>query len=406
MKEMKRVYLFFVVNVIFHMAASFAHPVTPTIIQQRGFGDYMFGVALAAMMTANFFFSPFWGKLVNFLSSRRVILICSIGYAVGQAMFGLASTEGNMVAARMFAGIFTGGVFTALLTYLVNTSPDQQRSNYLTVAATIQTVGSAFGYFVGGMLGEINVSVAIIAQVVTLSGCGVLFYFICQDDTVEQLGEVKPRALLRETNPIVAFLDGRRFMTPLLATLLVVGALASLGNSAFDQSFNYYLKAQLGLSSGYNGAIKALIGFVCLVANGTVGLWLINKTDIRRSSIYVFMFCSLSLLGVILLTALVPFVAANVLYFAFFAVSVPITQSLVANMGKGKDSNLVMGYFNGLKALGGIFGALSAGLLYTVNPKWPFMLGVAAFATATIVSAYHDYLSKLAGVEDTILGPQ
>lgn len=404
MKETKRVFLFFAVNVIFHMAASFAHPVTPTIIQQRGFGDYMFGVALASMMTANFFFSPFWGKLINFLSSRKVILICSLGYAAGQAMFGMASSEGMIVAARMFAGIFTGGVFTAFLTYLVNTSPAHMRSNYLTIAATIQTVGSAFGYFVGGMLGEIGVSVTIIAQVVTLAGCGVLFYFICQDDAINRSDKVNAKTLIREANPIAAFLDGKSIMTPLLVTLFIVCALTNLGNAAFDQSFNYYLKAQLGLSSGYNGAIKALIGFVCLAANATIGLWLINKTDIRRSSIYVFLFCSLSILGVILLNALVPFVAANVLYFAFFAVSVPITQSLVADMGKGKDSNLVMGYFNGLKSLGGIFGALAAGLLYTVNAKWPFILGFSAFGTATIVSAYHYYLSKpkRAGISEQV----
>lgn len=397
MNDRKRVLLFFVTNVLFHMAASFAHPVTPTIIQQRGFGDYMFGVALASMMTANFFFSPFWGKLVNYLGSRRIILVCSLGYAAGQALFGMAESESMMVAARMFAGVFTGGVFTAFLTYLVNTSPLHMRSNYLTIAATIQTVGSAFGYFVGGMLGEVSVNVAIMAQVVTLGACGVAFFFVCEDDATKRYEDVKVGALFKEANPVSAFLDGRTIMTPLLATLFIVGAASNMGNSAFDQSFNYYLREQLGLTSGYNGAIKALVGFVCLAANATVGLWLVNKTDIRRSTIFVYMFSSLSILGVIWLNPLVPFVASNVLYFAFFAVSVPLTQSLIANMAKDKDSNLVMGFFNGLKSLGGIFGALSAGFLYTVNPKSPFILAFVVFAGATVVSAYHYRLSK--GVE-------
>jgi DHA1 family multidrug resistance protein-like MFS transporter len=294
----------------------------------------------------------------------------------------------------MFAGVFTGGVFTAFLTYLVNTSPLHARSNYLTIAATIQTVGSAFGYFIGGMLGEISVNLAILAQVLTLGSCGILFFFICEDDAVKRYEDIKVGALFREANPISAFLDGRTIMTSLLVTLFVVGAASNMGNSAFDQSFNYYLREQLGLTSGYNGAIKALVGFVCLAANGTVGLWLVNKTDIRRSTIFVYMFCSIAILGVILLNPLVPFIASNVLYFAFFAVSVPLTQSLVANMAKDKDSNLVMGFFNGLKSLGGIIGALSAGFLYTVNPKSPFVLGFVAFAIATAVSAYHYHLSK------------
>ena len=40
------------------------------------------------------------------------MLICGIGYAVGQAIFGAAQTELQVVGGRMFAGIFTGGMFT------------------------------------------------------------------------------------------------------------------------------------------------------------------------------------------------------------------------------------------------------------------------------------------------------
>ncbi len=394
MKDSKRVYLFFSVSILLSMAANFAHPVTPTIIQERGFGDYMFGVALAAMMTANFLFSPFWGQLISYISSRRVMLIGCLGYATGQAMFGMAHTEGLMVAARLFAGIFTGGLFTATLTYVINTSPDEMRSRYLTAAATISTVASAFGYFIGGMLGEIGVNVSITAQVIGLASCGLLFYFACEDDATTDIREVKPRVLFKKANPLAAFLAGRHIMTPILVSIVAVAGLASLGASGFDQSFNYYLRAQLGLSSGYNGAIKAVIGLVSLVANSTICIWLINKTDIRRSSIYVYLLCSFAMLGVVLSNATAPFVAANIIYFGFYAISIPLTQSLVADQAKGTDSNLVMGFYNGLRALGGIFGALSAGLLYTLNPKWPFILGLAAFGVATVAMAYHYRLGK------------
>ncbi|MGI6344515.1 MAG: MFS transporter [Bacillota bacterium] len=389
MKETRRIYLFFAVNILYSMAASFAHPVTPTIIQQRGFGDYMFGVALGTQLAVNFLFSPFWGRLVNYLSSRRIILFCSLGYAAGQAMFGLAGSEAMMVAARMFAGIFVGGVFTSLLTYIVNTSPETLRGQHLTVLATIQTVASAFGYFAGGMLGEIGVGVTMTAQVVLLAVGGVLFYLVCQDDAQTTLANVQPRALLREANPVAALLAGRQIMTPILACVFVISALANLGNNAFDQSFNYYLKAQLQLTSGYNGAIKAVIGLISLVTNGLIGMWLIKRTDIRRSTIYVYLGCAAATLGVVLLNSTVPFVITSVIYFGFFAISVPLTQSLAAVHARGGDSNLVMGFFNGLKALGGIFGALAAGLLYTANPKWPFLLGFAAFALSTLVSLRH-----------------
>lgn len=45
--------LFFVICAVFYVAASFAHPVTPSFIKEYGLNDYMFGVALSAMMTVN-----------------------------------------------------------------------------------------------------------------------------------------------------------------------------------------------------------------------------------------------------------------------------------------------------------------------------------------------------------------
>ena len=394
MQEKRQANLFFLVSILLNLAANFAHAVTPTIIKDRGFGDYMFGVALASMMAVNFLVSPFWGKLVTYVSSRRVILICSLGYAIGQALFWLAGTELAMVGARMFAGAFTAGLFTACLTYVVNTTPTELRGRNLTVMATIQMVASAFGFFVGGMLGEFGVGFTMAAQVSILAASGVLFFLVCKDDRATVPQGISPKSLFKEANPVAAFLAGRQIMTPLLIAVFAIAALANLGSIAFDQSFNYYLRAQLGLSSGYNGAIKGVIGLVSLAANVTIGLWLVGNTDIRRSSVFVHLLCACSMLGVVLLDSVVPFVAANIIYFGIFAVSVPLTQNLLARTAEDKDSNLTMGYYNGVKSLGGIVGALSSGVLYTVNPKWPFLLGFVAFLVATIASIYYYHRSR------------
>ena len=49
MKYKTRFLLFFVAMALFHLASNFAHPVTPTIIQELGLPDYMFGLMLAVM---------------------------------------------------------------------------------------------------------------------------------------------------------------------------------------------------------------------------------------------------------------------------------------------------------------------------------------------------------------------
>lgn len=393
---------FFAVTVLFHLAASFAHPVTPTIIKTRGFGDYMFGVALAAMLVVNFLFSPFWGKLIGIISSRWVILVSSAGYAMGQAMFAAAQTELAMVVARAFAGVFTAGAFTAGLTYLVNTSRAEERSRLLTIFATIQTVASAFGFMIGGLLGELGVGFAIGAQVATLCLGGLLYFLTCVDDRAVQPESFDRRRLLHEANPVAAFMAGRQILTPLLVTIFVVVAFSNLGGTAFDQSFNYYLRAQLNLTSGYNGAIKGIVGLISLVANGTICMWLIRRTDIRRSLAAVYLLGSVAMLAVVLLDAAVPFVIANVAYFAISAVSLPLVQSLAVRAAEHRDSNLAMGYLGAMRSLGGIVGALSAGLLYSLDPKWPFVLGCLSLMVATAGTWRYYQVSR--AMEGTVEG--
>lgn len=385
-----RIFLFFAVLVAFSMAASFAHPVTPTLIKEYHLNDYMFGVALAAMQMTNFLFSPFWGKINGYISSRKSLLICCVGYAVGQAMFGMARTETMVVVARCFAGVFTGGVFTSFLTYIVNTSSELERGKNLTILATIQSVAGAFGYFVGGFLGEISLNVTFAAQAVTLALCGVLFFLLCRDDKVAGLSRISPRAIARDANPFSAFIASRQFMTVVFAVLFTMTALQNLGYTAFEQCFNYFIKDFFGLTSKYNGLIKGVIGFVSLAANPTICMWMIRKTNVKHSVIYVMGACTCAGLAVVFAESVAPFMAISVVFYAFNAVSIPLLQDLVAKRAStGKDSNLIMGFYNATKSLGGIIGSLFAGLIYTRGPKLSFIFSGVVFLIATLFSVLY-----------------
>ena len=103
---MNKLIVFFIINGMFNLAANFAHPITPTVIKNLALGDYMFGVAYGAMMGLNFLFSPFWGKLNEQINSKTTMLICGIGYAVGQILFWQSTSQTTLIFARMFSGFF------------------------------------------------------------------------------------------------------------------------------------------------------------------------------------------------------------------------------------------------------------------------------------------------------------
>ncbi len=376
--------LFFAAMCIFNLGANFAHPVTPTVIKNLQLHDYMFGVALASMMISNFAMSPFWGKINSYLSSRVSLLICCCGYGAGQIMFGLAKTELMIILARIFAGIFTGGIFVSFLTYVVNVSSEAERPTNLMITATIQSVASAFGYLIGGLLGEISIFMTFMVQAGTLIGVGVLFFLVVEKDSTLSVKDIAPAQFIREANPFAAFLDSRKFMTAVFALAYGVVLFSNLGYYAYEQCFNYYIKDQFGLTSSYNGAIKAVVGFISLAANSTICLWIIRKTDSKRSVIPVLLCCAAAIFGVIAAPDIALFMIINVVFFAFNAVSIPVVQNVVADGAQEGQGSMVMGFYNAIKNLGGIIGSLTAGFIYSSGPKLSFVFAFAAFVLAAV----------------------
>lgn len=385
MKYQTRFSLFFAAMILFNLAANFAHPVTPTIIQDLALPDYMFGLMLAAMQLSNFLFSPFWGKINVSISSRQTLLICCVGYGVAQLGFALAQTQTVILLVRVLAGIFVGGIFVSFLTYVVGTAKPEDQAKYLTYSATIQAVFGAFGYLVGGVLGEYSIRGTFLLQSGCLALAGVLFRLVCLPDG-KQDQKLPVKQIIRETNPLQAFFDGRKFMTTAFVLLFALNILMNFGNTGFDQVFNYYLKDQLGLTSSYNGIIKAVVGLISFVFNMTLCIWIIQKTDTRKSMVVLACFCTAAAAGALLVPQIGVYIAFSVLAYAGYSVSLPVLQHMVAAQADPAQKNLVMGFYNATKSLGSILGSLMAGFFYAVHVKLPFLVVAAAYGISILAA--------------------
>ena len=383
----RRMLVFYAVLAVFCAASSFAHPVTPTLIVERQLDSSMFGIALAAMMTVNFLFAPFWGKMCGYVPTRRLMLIGCIGYSIGQAIFGAATSEAMVVGGRAFAGIFTSAIFTACSNYVVNTSSPEQRGSNLTVYATVQNVSFAVGFFIGGMLGLISVEAAFIAQVVLLAASGFFLYLSCVDDTPLK-HRPDHKLTLAEANPFAAFLDIRKFITPSLAMLFVIIAVCAIGQNSYEQVFNYYIKDFFGMSSAYNGIFKAAIAVGGMVINSTLCMYLMKKTDTNVSFVWVVLLNTVPIaLAMLFFNSLWPFAFCDIAFFIINTARLPLMQNLCASRATPETSGSVMGFYQAMNSLGGIFGAAFAGLIYDTDPHIPFILCFAAFIAGSLLSA-------------------
>ena len=385
MKYKTRFLFFFAAMILFNLAANFAHPVTPTIIKDLALPDYMFGLMLAAMQFSNFLFSPFWGKLNGAISSRQTLMICCVGYGVAQLGFACATTQGMILLVRVLAGVFVGGIFVSFLTYVINTAKPEDQAKYLTYSATIQAVCGAFGYLVGGVLGEFSIRGTFFLQAFCLSLAGVMFRLVCLPDGQQEKVDLK--RIAGDANPLQAFIDGKYFLNMAFVMLFAVNILMNFANTGFDQVFNYYLKDQLGLTSAYNGIIKAAVGLISFVFNMTVCLWIIRKTDTRKSMILLMALCTLAAAGALLVPQISLFILLSVFVYAGYSVSLPVLQNMVAVQADPARKNLVMGFYNATKSLGSIIGSLMAGFLYGVHIKLPFAVVAVAYGISVLAAA-------------------
>ena len=385
MRYKLRFSLYFFAMTLYIFTSNFIHPITPTLIQDLNLPDYMFGLMPAATLLFMFLFSPFWGKITAIISSRNTFLITSFGYAVAQAALAFCTQPGTMLAMRSLAGFFSSGSFVAFLTYVINTGKSEDQPKFLTYTATIQAVAAPFGYLAGGVLGEWSVIGTIFVHAGAVAFCGLLFRLICvADHTVET--KLPLRDIVRDSNPLQAILDGRHFMNKAFALLFAVNVLMNFGNFCFDHAFNYYLKDQLHLTSSYNGIIKAAVGFVSFVANMSLCMWILHKTNVKKSMISVALFCTLAAAGVLLLPNMAVYVACSIMVYAGYSISLPLVQHMSAEESDPAQKNLVMGFYNATKWMGSVIGSLTAGLLYSFHAQLPFAAAAAAYGVSILAA--------------------
>lgn len=381
--------VFFILVAMESLAANFAHPITPTLIKELNLPDYAFGVLFAGMAFTNFLFSPLWAKQVKRMGSKKVLGICCIGYGCGQAMFAIMKTLPTILCARLLSGFFVGGIMVSFLTYIIHESTIEERGKYLALSATFTTVFGAFGYMVGGFVGVKSIPVTFALQSFTLMLSGVLFYLCLHEDRDH---EVEVINIWKDANPFQAFIDSRKFMTLMFALLFFVVFLTSTASTAYDQCFNYFIKDQFHFNSSYNGMLKAVVGFISLLANTTICIWIMNHTDVRKSIIIILGMGGAFLLGVSFLTEILPFIIMNIMFFAINAIYIPLLQDLCARRSSHKDSDMVMGFYNAMKSLGMITGALFAGFIYAFGAKLSFLFaGIFFLIAMSLMFIYYIY---------------
>lgn len=382
-RKNKPFFYFLCISMLTNLSMNLAHPVTPTFIKELNLGNYMFGVAFAAMSTGQFLLSPLVGKLTKSIGERKEMTIGLALYALGQFFFMSSKTEVMIVIARLFCGASVSFYVVSALTYILRISDEKEQGKNLTLYTTVQTVFATFGYLLGGVIGDFSIYYSFYLQIFFLLLAAVLTYFLSVDCKEEQS---HTDITLKDINPFKIFFEGKEFITLLLGILFVVTFVASLASTAYDQTFNYYIKDVFNFKPSYNGYIKAATGIACFAVNMTIAIYIQQKRDLAKSLVVIFLTCFVLLFAFVKVENIWAVLVIATVYYATNSIYLPVLQNLSAKCCTKENSGLVMGYSTAMRSLGMILGALIAGFIYDINPTLPFIMASLVFLLSALGS--------------------
>ena len=377
--------MFHIITILQAVSNNLAHPVTPAFINNLELRDSMFGTAYASMALGIFLFSLFWGELSSRIKKSTILLIALLGYAFAQYLFMTSTTEVSVITSRFLAGIFTGGFQVSQLNYLVSQSKAEDRGYQLTLSSIFIAAAATIGYFIGGFVGDVSIFLAFQIQIIMCIVVGLsYFFFLKQTETIE----VRESFEIKNLNPFKSFLNMKGLISSVIVLLMISVFMSYLAITSFDQTFNYYVRDVFNFPPSYNGVLKMGTGLVGIIANFTISMYLIKKTNVKRSYTVLMVVMALSGLIVVLVDQLWIFIVFAFIFLAIDSMSKPLQQTIVSGMSSDyHESHILMGLYNTMKSLGLIIGALIAGFLYEWIKIGPFVLAILAILMAALFMA-------------------
>jgi DHA1 family multidrug resistance protein-like MFS transporter len=133
-----------------------------------------------------------------------------------------------------------------------------------------------------------------------------------------------------------------------------------------------------------NGIWKATTGIIGLVANLTVNVWIVRKTELKTSMRILLGLALMSATMIYLRDSTYPFMIWSLFYFTFHTILFPLLQNFAVEDSQ-HGAGFMSGIFNAVKALGEMSGAIIAGFAYGLGSKVPFLLAAVALLIALIL---------------------
>ena len=342
----------------------------------------MFGFAFAAMDLGQFLVSALWGKVGDRMGYAKATAFGFIGYGVSAIIFSMATSWHLVVLGRFIGGIALASVQVNSMAYIAALpAPAEDRNRLLVIYSSMMGIGGAFGFLVGGLIGDINLYYSFYAQSGVLMCMAAITYFCIKEHS--NFEKKTEKLSFSDVNPFTSIVASAKMLNVTIAVFLVSALLTFFASTGFDQNFNYFLRAKFNFAPSSSGMFKAVVGTISLTMNMTINMWIVKKFNISKAMCVTVMLAGASLIGVVMAPNQTVVMAFALMYYAFYAIYTPLQQAVMLKNDDDSSKGAVAGLFNTSRSIGMMAGPTFAGLIFDINPNYAFI----AFAVALMLGA-------------------
>lgn len=366
MKTKNKSLIFIILLTMFSsLTFNMAHPVTPMFINKLGLPTFMFGLFFAAMSIGNFIGSPLFGSLSDKKGRINFLILGAIGYGLSQLGFGFNTNPFIILIFRFSGGFFVVSYLTTSMAYLSDITTKENRTKYITYYAAANTIGTSLGSLLGGIIGNNNFKYTFFSQFILCLILGALVYFLLEE----------PKKEKTYTTTTINPHNKHHYLKLLNKNLIIMFIIVIVfyfAATSYNSTINYYIEDVLKLPPTFIGGFLAFVGIVGFIIN-LIFTPILGKLFKEINVFKTITLCIIaSLFLMVISNNVILFLSCAVIFTSFASIHIPLQQSIITKLSQENYGSL-MGIFNSSKAIGQVTGSLTAGFIFDIGNKLPFL---------------------------------
>lgn len=334
-------------------------PLLPTFAEKFGAGGTEIGLLLMSYSLAQFFFTPFWGRLSDNVGRRPILLTSLAASAVGYLLWGFAGSLPMLFISRLVAGFGNANLAVAQA-YIADVTTTENRAKGMGIVGAAFGLGFVLGPAIGGLCASHNFQMAgFVAAGFSLADLVLTMIFLPEPERRSQAGHER---FVIEPNFYARTLQNASLHVPLALFFISTFAFAMM-----ETTLVLLTEHDLHFSPADNGWMFAYIGLVMVFVQGGMIGRLSKKYGEKKLIVLGSLLVAFGLFATPLSTlpSLRP-----VLYLALGLLAVgsgitnPSNQSVLSKLAPKQEMGGVMGVGQSLSTLGRILGPLAGGAAF------------------------------------------